>query len=229
MKRYHVLWIVLLPLCLIHPLSWATTAYVTDLFEITLRTGPSNENKIIAMLSSGEPLEVVETRDDWTLVRLVNSRGEEKEGWVLSRYLIKRQPWETQAKGLLKQNASLREKLGMLERKSEESSQREAEFKKELQHTSETLKKVQTDFESLKNESSDFLELKEQYETTKSTLQTSQDIVQKLTEENEILKASQYVRWFLAGALVFLSALLMGLVLGRREKKHRKGLSGWKG
>jgi hypothetical protein len=50
-----------------------------------------------------------------------------------------------------------------------------------------------------------------------------------LTDENEILKASQYVRWFLAGALVFLGALLMGLVLGRREKKRRKGLSGWKG
>ena len=36
--------------------GWATKAYVIDSFEITLRTGPSNENKIIAMLFSGRPL-----------------------------------------------------------------------------------------------------------------------------------------------------------------------------
>jgi hypothetical protein len=36
--------------------GWADKAYVTDSFEITLRTGPSNENKIIAMLFSGRPL-----------------------------------------------------------------------------------------------------------------------------------------------------------------------------
>jgi SH3 domain protein len=202
---------------------------VTDSFEITLRTGPSGGNKIIAMLSSGQLLEVLETREDWTLVRIVNSEGEEKQGWVLSRYLIRREPWETQARVLLKQNTSLREKLTSLEKKREESSQRQGELNRELQHTSQTLKTVQGDFESLKTESSDFLRLKEHYETTKSTLQEMEDRFQKLTEENEALKSSQYVSWFLAGALVFFGALTIGLVFGRREKKWRAGLSAWKG
>jgi len=40
----------------------ATKAYVTDTFEITLRTGPSSENRIIAMLFSGHPLDVLNTQ-----------------------------------------------------------------------------------------------------------------------------------------------------------------------
>ena len=139
----------------------------------------------------------------------------------MSRYLIQREPWESQAKRLLKENTSLREKLAMIEKKWQESSGQAEELEKKFQQTSENLKQVQTDFFSLKHESSDFLKLKEQYETTKSTLQTAQEMVQKLTKENEVLKSSQHVEWLLAGALIFFGAWLIGLIIGRREKKRR--------
>jgi len=53
--------------------GWAAKAYVTDSFEITLRTGPSNENKIIAMLFSGRPLDVLSTQGEWSRVRVLDS------------------------------------------------------------------------------------------------------------------------------------------------------------
>jgi len=84
--------------------GWATEAYVTASFEITLRTGPSNENKIIAMLFSGRPLDVLSTRGEWSQVKVLDS---DKEGWVLSRYLVTRLPWEVQAKKLQEDSVSL--------------------------------------------------------------------------------------------------------------------------
>ena len=62
--------------------SYAQTVYVTDEFEVTMRTGPNVENKIMAMLSTGTKLEVIEEKGDWVLVRSPIGR----EGWVLKRY-----------------------------------------------------------------------------------------------------------------------------------------------
>ena len=52
--------------------GWATKVYVTDSFAITLRRGPSNENKIIAMLFSGRPLEVLGSREEWSQVKVLD-------------------------------------------------------------------------------------------------------------------------------------------------------------
>jgi SH3 domain protein len=227
MKRTHILWIIIFLLCFAGRPSWAARVYVTDSIQITVRTGPSTENRIVALLSSGEPVESLETRDDWTRVRLSGSGGDQKEGWVLSRYLMDRQPWQAQNRALLLENTSLREKSATLQKNLGESSQQEQEFQSKLQQTTETLNELQIRFDSLKKESSEFLTLKEQYDTAQSTLQKADFTVQELTEENAALRSSQNTRWFLVGALVFVSALLIGLIIGRRERKRRTGLNQW--
>jgi SH3 domain protein len=227
MKRFQIFWVITLGLCFINPPSWATTAYVTDSLKVTLRTGPSTENKIIAMLSSGEPVEIVEIRDDWTRIRLLNPESEQKEGWLLSRFLIKRQPWEAKARDLSRENASIREKLALIEEKWKESSRHAGEFQKKLRHTSEALEQAQTNFDSLKKEASDYLKLKEEYEAIRSTLQKAQENIQNLTDENESLKSSQHIKWFLAGALIVFSSLLIGLIIGRQQRKRKTSLGRW--
>lgn len=109
MKRIPFILAVILGLCFIGQSSWATNAYITDSLKVTLRTGPSTENKIIAVLSSGQPVEVLNSEDDWSYVRLLEGGTTEKKGWMLSRYLITRFPWELQAKLLKKENARLKE------------------------------------------------------------------------------------------------------------------------
>ncbi len=225
MKRYQILLVITLSLCLMNQPSWAATGYVTDSFKITLRTGPGTDNKIIAMLSSGEPVEILETGNDWSRVRVLVSEGEQKEGWVLSRFLIERQPWEMQARNLAKETNSLKEKLGVMEKKWRESSNRAQELQERFQKTSTDLRKVEADFDSLKAESSEFLKLKREYEAATSDLKIAQDAVQRLTQENEILESSKTMEWLLAGALIFLGAWLIGLITGRREKKRRRALS----
>ncbi len=66
--------------------GFAETRYVTDLLKLPLRTGPSTEYKILALVESGQQVEVVEPGESWSKVRLGNG----KEGYVLNRYLVAR-------------------------------------------------------------------------------------------------------------------------------------------
>ena len=68
----------------------AETAWVSDQFEITLRTGPSTSNAIHLMVRSGTELEIIAQDPDkgYTQVRT----GGGTEGWVLSRYLMDEAP-----------------------------------------------------------------------------------------------------------------------------------------
>jgi SH3 domain protein len=61
---------------------------VSENFEITMRTGPGTDRKIISLVQSGKALEVLEKGEEWSMVRTLNG----KEGWVLNRYLTASQP-----------------------------------------------------------------------------------------------------------------------------------------
>ena len=64
----------------------AEPAWVSDQFEITLRSGPSTSNAIQLMVDSGTRLEVLE-RDAESGYSRVQTQGG-TEGWVLTRYLM---------------------------------------------------------------------------------------------------------------------------------------------
>jgi SH3 domain protein len=208
-------------LCLIGQTVWAVTAYVTDVFEVPLRTGPSLENKIISLPSSGTALEVLDTQGDWSHVRIMKRGGESLEGWIPSRYLVSRIPWELQAISLKNENVSLKEKLADAERKLDEALQREEELSRNLKGSSEDLKNLKSNYESLKKGATEYLRLEAAYKAARDRLDASQKSIQKLSVENETLRNSQRNRWFAIGALVLLCGLMIGLVVGRQQKKRK--------
>ncbi|MFW6146796.1 MAG: TIGR04211 family SH3 domain-containing protein [Thermodesulfobacteriota bacterium] len=201
--------------------SWATTAYVSDSFEITCRTGPSLENKIIAMPSSGQPLEIMDSQDEWTKVRMKKPDGTNVDGWVLNRYLITRLPWKTQAEELQAKNVSLREKLADTEKRLKAVSARQQDLVGKLRANSEALEHVRTEYDSLRHRAADYLKLEAAYETNRSKLETAEARVSRLTEEIKQLRLLKRNRWLLTGAVVVLIGLLIGMVLGRQQRKHR--------
>ncbi|NNC76997.1 MAG: TIGR04211 family SH3 domain-containing protein [Woeseiaceae bacterium] len=78
--------IALVALLLMTVTGHAESGWVTDQFEITLRTGPSTSNAIQLMVSSGTELEVLERDADSGYTKVRTSGG--TEGWVLTRYLM---------------------------------------------------------------------------------------------------------------------------------------------
>jgi len=200
---------------------WAATVYVSDSFEITLRTGPSIENKIIAMPSSGQPLEVLDAQDDWTQVRMHKPDGEIVEGWVLTRYLSTRMPWEVQAENLNAENASLKEKLAYAENRLKEATVREQGLADKLKENTEALEDVRAEYDSLRHRAADYIKLEAAYEANRSKLEAAEADVNRLTEVVTELRSSKRNRWFLTGALVLLAGLILGLVLGRQSRRRR--------
>lgn len=199
----------------------AAGAYITDSFKITLRVGPSVEHKIIAMLSSGQPVEVIETDGDWSRV-LIPRQGEENlEGWVLSQFLTTRLPFEIQVKSLQKENALLKEKLPLVEKKLGEALNKEKSLGQNLKNKTAEFDRLQKEHEALKKGSVHYLKLKEQYDATKASLETLQKDVQSLIRENQKLKSSQNHIWFLTGAGVLVVGLLVGLLFGRGQKRRK--------
>lgn len=188
--------------------------YVSDILKLTLRTGPSIENKILAVIDSGQMMEIVEFGDEWSQVQLPNG----KEGWVLSRYLtsnetnnIKLQRLETKHKNLMIQAAEL----------LEENNRLKAENKKlstEFEADQKQLVKVRTDYETLKTEAAEFLTLKTRYKRAASQLAEQTAKAQKLEEQLSRLGMNTYIKWFLAGSGV----LIVGFIIGFSSKRQRR-------
>ena len=220
--RKALLAVGILLLLLIFPKpSFATTAYVTDSFKITLRTGPSTENKIILLLPSGQPLDVIETQGDWSNVKVLGKGEPAPEGWVLTRYLVERLPWKRQAETFRAENLRLKEKLNDAQKNLAEVQGANEDLKKDLEDTKKALKDLTGRYNSLRQGASEYLKLKKEYSRMKGELEKSQATIDRLTKENNQYRYSEKKKWFALGALVLLCGLLIGIVIGRQQRKRR--------
>lgn len=213
LKRIRIFGLVLL-LCLFSASVYGETMFVSDILKLTLRTGPSIENKIISVIESGQMMEVVEFGDEWSRVQLPNG----KEGWVLSRYLttnetnnIKLQRLEAKHKNLMIQAAELLEENNRLK---EENNRFSTQFKTNQKQLAET----QSAYKALKAEAAEFLTLKTNYERTASELAEQTAKAKQLEEQLSSLEMNTYIKWFLAGSGV----LVVGFIIGFSTKRQRR-------
>jgi SH3 domain protein len=159
-------------------------------------------------------VEVLETSEEgWSLVQSLAPGDEEVKGWVLSRYLVTRLPWKDQVKEMEDQVAHIKERADRLDKELSETLEREKGLMKDLEKTTKELKVLNREYDTLRKGSADYVTVKKDYEQTRKTLD-------KLTKENESLKKSERRKWFGLGAAVLLIGLILGLVMGRRQKKR---------
>ncbi len=197
----------------------AETRYVTDQFEITMRSGASTSNSILKMLKSGQPVTVIE--DDigskYTLVQTPDG----KQGYVLTRYLDN-QPSARQRLAALKKKteqlkktiSDLREELKQSKSSLQSDSQTIGQLKRELQAT-------QTELEQLKNATRDTVQVIEQNRTLQQRITRLESEKQLLEEENRAYKDSTAMDWFVRGAGVSLLAFFIGILVTRIRWRKR--------
>jgi SH3 domain protein len=220
MFKHPVIISIVFILILVSGRSWAEKAYVTDTITITFRTGPSMDNRVIDTLRSGEPVQLLETQEEWSRVQIIED-GETKTGWVLSRYLMTRLPFEQQANELQKEINPLREKLSSVERKLNDKTVQVNELTKKLEETSKAFKNAEKQYELLKKEAADYLAVKKANDAAQSELLSIRKDLESMTTKYTQLKSSKDINWLMTGAGVLLCGLFMGLILGRREKKRK--------
>ena len=204
--------------------SRAERAYISDTFKVTFRTGPGPTNRIVAMLSSGQPVEVLETQGDWTRIQTRTGGQEPTEGWVLTRYLISRPPWKMQAEALRVENDRFKERVVVLQEKLRDTEKMQEELTAKLNETTRNLDKMKAEYQALEEGSAEYLELKKSFEESQAKLKLARAEFDSLNQAYEKLQYSERNTWFAIGAGILLFGLIFGMILGRREKKRRPRL-----
>lgn len=209
MKSFIVFFIVLFS-----TVVQAETMYIGDNMRITVRTGPGIDHKIIAMIKSGERVEMLKPEEEWSLVQTANG----KEGWVLSRFLTYKEPDRLALTKLKKKHGVLTNQAGALIEENKVYKKENKKVNLELKTNKEMSDKIKSSYETLKKESAEFLKLKSNYEKTSSKLTKQTKKAEKLEEELTKLLLHQNIKWFLSGAGV----LLLGFVIGFSTKRQRR-------
>jgi SH3 domain protein len=217
MKKYALL--LICSILLLPQLSLAETRYVTDVFKITLRSGESTSHKIIRMLDSGMPLEVLSTNpsNGYSKVRAGSSVG-----YVLTRQLMNQPSARSQLARLEKEiealkaaPGELRTNLANLQKDHRELSQAYKEL--------ETIKnKQEQELQSIQRTASNAIRISnERNELRKQVADLTRE-AEDLKQENRDLSNEATRDWFLIGAGVIIAGILIGLILPHLRFQRRR-------
>ena len=192
----------------------AKSMYVSEIIEITLRTGPGIDHKVIAMVKSGQPLELLEAGPEWAKVRLVN----QKEGYMLSRFLTDKKPNELLLDELKEKYKNLESKLNIIQEENNKQKEQNESLKTELAAKEEQLSGMSVSYDALKADSSEFLNLKTDYKKAVEQLAEQTQKAEAFEEAYTKLQKRQIFRWALTGAGI----LLVGFLVGMSSKRQRR-------
>ena len=209
-----ILLFVVLSICFAHFQSWAETHYISERFEITMRTGPSVERKIIALLKSGTKVELLEPGQEWSKIHY-----QDKDGWVLTRYLSSKEPCSLTLSNLNKQHMNLKKEIAALLEKNVDLSAANKRLQSAFTTQKKNLEHINSEYETLRQESSDFIKLKTAYEQASKELAITKANAEKITNENQRLLKNQTIKWFMVGAGVLIIGFIIGFV-SRRPKRQ---------
>jgi len=191
------------------------TKYITDEIRVMVRSDPGGDRRIIAMPMSGTRVEVLkQSEDGWSKVRLPN----EKEGWLLTRYLSQGLPSKEVVAKLKSENEVLRQRAKTLTEENGRLKKERSDFQNALSKQTKTANTLKESYETLKEGSSEYLSLKASYEKASEDLATKTKRQGELEEELKALQKSQTLQWFLGGAGV----LFVGLIVGYMSRRPRR-------
>jgi len=209
----------LLYACVAGPLSAADTRYITDEFEVTMRSGTSTSNSIVRMLRSGEPVNVLE--DDLASQYSLVETDDGKKGYVLSRFLMQI-PAARQSLAELK--VSFEKQRSRIDTQSSEISELNQALSQEQsdnQALKETLRASEQELTEVREAAQDTLNILEQNKRLQTTLDLLREEKAQLTEVNAELSDSTKLDWFVRGGAVSLIAFVVGILVTRiRWKKQ---------
>ena len=195
----------------------ADTLYVSDTtLEANLRSGTSQDNRIIGMLRPGTKVTLTSEQDGWAKVTLEDGRT----GWILRRYLSERPPWRETAERLQKENEQLRTKLNTVRTDYQQMMQKSTELQKQMDSQQGELLSAQSDYEELKKSSTNYLNLKMAYENLQNEARQTKAKLDNLEKAYGKLKTSRALRWFLSGAGVLILGWIIGSSMARVKRRR---------
>jgi len=198
----------------------AQTRYVTDDFEIMLRTGPSVQNKIVRSLKSGTRLDVLREDAGNGHSQVQTSRGE--IGYVLTRFLSVNQSARNRVRYLEDQLKKLRSKPGELQTMLANSQEENQELISQNLRLTDQLKVITSEFNEIKEVSKDPVNLSKQNVKLEGEVQQLLLQLDDIRIQNEDLKDQSAKRWYVLGGGTVFIGLLLGWILSIARRPRRQ-------
>lgn len=191
----------------------AEPMWVSDQFEVMLRTGPSTSNAIERILPSGTALELVERDDDAGYARVRTAAG--TEGWVLTRYLMDEPSAREQLEALTSrltsvaaQGSSLTSQLDAVQGEYDSASRQISTLENEK-------RRLEGELAEIKRTAANVLAINNQNKELRDQLANAEIQAATLEQQNRELTGQTTRYWFMTGALVLVVGMILGIWLPR--------------
>ena len=198
----------------------AEPAWVSDQFEITLRSGPSTSNAIQMMLDSGTRLEVLERDEEAGYARVMTQGG--TEGWVLTRYLMNEASAREQLQTLTSQLTSANTRGSSLDTQLDAIKGEYDSANRQISTLEREKAAVENELAEIKRTAANVLAISDQNKSLMDELAAAQIRADTLEQENRVLSSQTTRYWFVTGALVLVVGLVLGLWLPRINWRRRR-------
>ncbi len=184
-----------------------------------MRSGTSTANSIVRMLSSGEPVTVLE-EDLASQYSLVETE-DNKKGYVLTRFLMEipaaRQSLQEMKISYEEQRTRLQSQNGEITDLNQSLTQE----KNDNQALKATLRASEQELAEVRDAAQDTLNILEQNKRLQTVVDLLREEKAQLTEVNAELSDSTKLDWFVRGGAVSLIAFVVGILVTRiRWKKQ---------
>lgn len=199
--------------------SLAETRYVTDQFEVMMRSGTSTKNSIVRMLPTGTAVELLGTEPEEGYLPVRTPSG--AEGWVLTRYLMRAPAARDQLAAARAQaeEADAQSKQVSEELRALQETKNDVDAEKDLLETEN--RRLNRELDEIREASADVLAISDQNATLRQRLNVTDRDLALAKEENQVLQSQAIRDRWITGAGIMLAGIVLGIILPRM-RLHRR-------
>ncbi len=197
--------------------------WITDSFEVTMRTGKSTQQSIVRMLSSGTRVEVMEVDRESGYAR-VRTRGG-TEGWVLIRYLLDEPPARVSLPGIQQQLSKSKSSQSELEQKLKSVTRERDQLRGQAGTLERSGANLQSELDEVRRLSANVIQVDEQNRQLRERIAAAEQKLTELQRENDSLANRSSREWFVVGAGVVILGMALGLILPRIRWRRKSSWS----
>lgn len=197
--------------------------YVSDKLSITLRTGESMRHKILRMLPSGTPVEVLQSNPSNGYAKVRTESG--TTGYVLERHLQSEPAARERVAEMQAQLEALRQAPDQLAAQLSTLQQEHEALQQRFDETEHERQTLEQELAALRRASANVVNISEERDALRSENAELKRTVGDLKGRNLELSNQSSQGWFLAGAGVVIAGIVIGLILPHLRLRRRK--SSW--
>ncbi len=201
----------------------AETQYVTDRIEVTLRAGESTRYKILKMLPSGTPLEVLGVNETTDYARVRTSEG--TLGFVPAAQLQAEPAARDRLAQVENRLKEIQQEPDALAARLAQLQGEQADLKTRYDDSERQRQRLEQELATIRHASANVLDITNDRERLRIQVAELTRTRADLEQSNRDLKNQTNQRWFLIGSGVLGGGVLLGMILPHLRFGRRK--SSW--